>query len=137
MTRQRRIRPRDRGEGLGALALAVGAVLSCPAGAHAQATGTISGVVTDDSGAVLPGVAVVATSQATNQVRSATTGTDGFYTVPLLPPGVYNVGATPRRLRPPDARRRARERVRDRARGPEPEGGPGRGDASWCRRTRR
>jgi hypothetical protein len=86
----------DRATGtrlIGALAFTLGVALLCPAAARAQATGTITGVVTDDSGAVLPGVAVQATHQATNHVRSATTGPDGFYTLPLLSPGTYNVAA--------------------------------------------
>lgn len=62
-----------------------------PALAHAQATGTISGIVTDASGAAVPGAAVEATNRGTGQVRSATSGSDGFYTIPLLPPGLYDV----------------------------------------------
>jgi outer membrane receptor protein involved in Fe transport len=68
--------------------------LCAPSAAEAQATGAISGVVADDSGAVLPGATVEATNQATAQVRTATTGSDGFYTLPLLPPGLYKVAAT-------------------------------------------
>lgn len=62
-----------------------------PAPALAQATGTISGVVTDESGAVMPGVTLEATNVATNQSRTAVTGQDGFYSVPLLQPGRYTV----------------------------------------------
>nr|MBA3886721.1 carboxypeptidase regulatory-like domain-containing protein [Acidobacteriota bacterium] len=62
--------------------------------AFAQATGTISGVVTDESGAVMPGVTIEVTNTSTNQTRSAVSGADGFYTVPLLQPGPYTVTAT-------------------------------------------
>jgi outer membrane receptor protein involved in Fe transport len=65
-----------------------------PTMASAQATGQISGTVTDTSGAVLPGVTVEATNTATGAVRSAVTGDDGLYTLPLIQPGVYNVRAT-------------------------------------------
>jgi outer membrane receptor protein involved in Fe transport len=65
-----------------------------PAAAYAQATGTISGLVTDQSGGVMPGVAVDVTNTDTNQTRSAVTGADGFYSVPLLQPGPYTVKAT-------------------------------------------
>ncbi|HVR70391.1 MAG TPA: TonB-dependent receptor [Vicinamibacteria bacterium] len=82
------------GRTLWALALAAAAVLASPSGASAQATGAITGVVTDDSGALLPGATVQATSQATGQVRTAASGADGFYTLPLLPPGLYNVAAS-------------------------------------------
>ena len=65
-----------------------------PGTAFAQATGTISGLVSDQSGAVMPGVTIEVTNTDTNQTRSAVTGSDGFYTVPLLQPGPYNVRAT-------------------------------------------
>lgn len=77
------------------LVLALGCLLGlAPALAHAQATGAISGTVKDESGAVLPGATVQATSTATNSVRTATTGPDGFYTIPLVQPGAYVVKAT-------------------------------------------
>ncbi|HYT68007.1 MAG TPA: carboxypeptidase regulatory-like domain-containing protein [Vicinamibacterales bacterium] len=62
--------------------------------ALAQATGAITGVITDQSGAVMPGVTVDATNTATGQVRNTVTAADGFYTLPLLQPGRYNVKAT-------------------------------------------
>ena len=62
--------------------------------AWAQATGQINGVVSDASGAVLPGVTVEATSTTTGAVRTAVSGADGLYTLPLLQPGVYNVKAS-------------------------------------------
>ncbi len=65
-----------------------------PAAAYVQATGTIGGLVTDESGAVMPGVTVEVTNTDTNQSRSGVTGTDGFYTFPLLQPGPYSVKAT-------------------------------------------
>jgi outer membrane receptor protein involved in Fe transport len=67
---------------------------SLPSLALAQATGTITGVVTDALDAVLPGATVEITSAATNQTRRAASGSDGFYTVPLLQPGVYTVRAS-------------------------------------------
>jgi outer membrane receptor protein involved in Fe transport len=79
---------------LAALGVAAGVLAGAPEVARAQASGAISGTVTDDSGAVLPGVTVQAANQATAQVRSATSGSDGFYTLPLLPPGLYRVSAT-------------------------------------------
>jgi outer membrane receptor protein involved in Fe transport len=76
----------------GALGLAL--VLALPCLARAQATGTISGTITDPTGAVVPGATVEAKNQATGQLRAATTGPEGFYTIPLLPPGKYEVKAS-------------------------------------------
>ncbi|HUR33228.1 MAG TPA: carboxypeptidase regulatory-like domain-containing protein [Vicinamibacterales bacterium] len=64
-----------------------------PAGrAHAQASGTIAGVVRDASGGVLPGVTVeVASPALIEKVRSVTTDGEGQYKVVDLRPGVYTV----------------------------------------------
>jgi outer membrane receptor protein involved in Fe transport len=62
--------------------------------AAAQATGSITGVVTDQSDAIMPGVTIEATNTATGLVRNTVTGSDGFYSLPLLQPGRYNVKAT-------------------------------------------
>jgi outer membrane receptor protein involved in Fe transport len=78
---------------LSRLLLALAAALVVPTAALAQATGQINGLVTDTSGAVLPGVTIEATNTATGAVRSAVSGNDGGYTIPLLQPGVYNVRA--------------------------------------------
>jgi outer membrane receptor protein involved in Fe transport len=68
--------------------------LAVPALAFAQATGSITGTVTDETGAVMPGVTVEVTNVGTNQTRTAVTGSDGYYTVPLLQPGQYSVKGT-------------------------------------------
>ena len=70
------------------------AAAAMPAPAFAQATGTITGLITDQSGAVMPGVTVEATNAGTGVVRNSVTGPDGFYSLPLLQPGRYNVKAT-------------------------------------------
>jgi hypothetical protein len=60
--------------------------------AFAQApTGTISGIVTDESGAVIPNSVVTVTNKATNAARTATTNSEGFYSVVALPAGDYEV----------------------------------------------
>ena len=51
---------------------------------HSQATGSFSGTVSDNSGAVVIGAKVTVTSQATNVSRAATTDDTGHYLVPLL-----------------------------------------------------
>src|SRR5256712_12643067 len=51
----------------------------------------IQGIVTDSSGAVIPGATVTATNTETNLQRTATTGSAGIYVIPNLPPGRYRV----------------------------------------------
>lgn len=66
------------------------------AGAPARAqltTGTIYGVVLDESKGVLPGAAVTITNVATGAVRSTVTDTEGRYRTPSLPVGSYRVEA--------------------------------------------
>jgi len=53
--------------------------------------GRINGVVTDNTGAVLPGVTVTATSPALIRPQVQTTGEDGTYRLIALPPGVYEL----------------------------------------------
>ena len=53
--------------------------------------GRINGTVTDNTGAVLPGVTVTATSPALIQPQVQVTGERGDYRFPALPPGVYEV----------------------------------------------
>src|SRR3984957_12788975 len=57
----------------------------------AAITGSISGVVTDPSGAVVPGVTVVATAVSTNVQSRAVTDAKGFYNFPPLNVDTYNV----------------------------------------------
>src|SRR5437879_4563640 len=58
----------------------------------AQTTkGTIAGVVTDKSGAVIPGATVTAASTETGDTRSALTGSNGEYRLETLTPGTYVV----------------------------------------------
>src|SRR5262245_43604018 len=65
----------------------------CSSSALAQggATSSITGIVTDSGGGVLPGVTVVITSAATGSKFEAVTNSTGAYTVPALSAGVYTV----------------------------------------------
>ena len=60
-------------------------------GGGASTTGTISGKITDSSGAVLPGVTVNATSPSMMGVQTTVSDTGGTYRFPALPPGTYNL----------------------------------------------
>src|SRR5213594_2084642 len=56
-------------------------------------TGTISGVVRDISGAVIPGVMVTAKHTESGLTRTALTNETGAYSVQLLPVGAYEITA--------------------------------------------
>jgi hypothetical protein len=56
-----------------------------------MATGTISGVVTDSSGAVIPDANVQARNNATGASQSATSDAQGRYRIPELAIGGYDV----------------------------------------------
>ncbi|PYX93158.1 MAG: hypothetical protein DMG67_04925, partial [Acidobacteria bacterium] len=62
--------------------------ISFPALISAQTeTGTITGVVTDPSGAVVPGAKIMVTSVERQNTRSLSTGSKGEYIVTNLEPG--------------------------------------------------
>lgn len=59
---------------------------------RAQApTGTISGVVQDESGAVVAGADVIVTNKGTGASRALRSGPDGTFSAPSLPAGTYAV----------------------------------------------
>src|SRR2546428_4366412 len=63
--------------------------------ANAQVTGaTLSGTVTDASGAVIPGVMVSIKNRATGVARNVSTDEAGFYSAPNLQAGSYDVTAS-------------------------------------------
>src|SRR5713101_3647272 len=60
---------------------------------QAQSTlGTITGLVTDSSGAVIPNAVVVATNTATGAKAQTLSSSTGNYVIPNLPVGPYQVG---------------------------------------------
>ena len=54
-------------------------------------TSTINGIVTDPHQAVVSGARVVATERATALMRETVSNTNGVYSIPNLPAGVYDV----------------------------------------------
>lgn len=68
------------------LALVLGATLT----AWAQ-TSSLTGTVTDTSGAVVPNATVTLTNVQTNETFAGVSGNSGVYTIPLLKPGTYEL----------------------------------------------
>jgi hypothetical protein len=61
----------------------------CPL--RAQSDAELGGTVRDASGASIPGAAVTITNVATQAARTTVTNEAGFFLVPLLPPGAYQL----------------------------------------------
>src|ERR1700674_3008587 len=70
-------------------------ILLVPSWIYPQVVGaTLSGTVTDQSGAVVPNTQLSIKNIATGLTRAVTTDPAGFYTAPNLLPGAYEVMAT-------------------------------------------
>ena len=70
------------------------ALLAASSAAWAQSTGSISGRVTDTSGAVLPGLTVRAQNDAGTEDRTVVTDGEGRYRIEALRTGTYTVTFT-------------------------------------------
>lgn len=71
--------------------VAVGAGIATPAYAQDYTSGSVTGSVTDESGAPIAGATVTITSNDQGFKRSATTTSGGAFNFPGLPGGSYNV----------------------------------------------
>src|SRR5690349_1777855 len=76
-----------------ALILFVVLLLTLPMPAQ-TVSGTLSGRVIDPTGAVVPGVVVVAKDSDTGLVRQAKTDSEGSYLLSFLPLGTYQLTAS-------------------------------------------
>jgi len=75
------------------------AILLSPASIHLVASaqvvgGSISGLVTDSSGAAIPNAQVIVHNDETGSERHLTTGADGRYSAPSIPVGSYTINAS-------------------------------------------
>src|ERR1700754_1249249 len=68
-------------------------VALCPSLLYAQTAGegTLTGTVTDSTGAAIPNATVTATNIATNVSSQRTTSSSGLYTIAPIPPGTYSL----------------------------------------------
>jgi hypothetical protein len=73
--------------------LAVAVLMALAPPLQAQTTATISGTITDPTGAVVPGATVTITNEFTGDARKVETNKEGFFSVPNLLPSTYTVEA--------------------------------------------
>lgn len=72
----------------------IGALFAIPLSALAQrTTGDIRGLITDESGAVLPGVTVTLRGRAVPGAPTTVSNEAGIFRFPNLPPGTYDITA--------------------------------------------
>src|SRR5689334_6842809 len=71
-------------------------VLATPPALHAQAVSiaTVTGRVIDEQGALVVGAQIKVTAIETGTVFNAVTNSDGIYSIPSLPIGMYTLEAT-------------------------------------------
>jgi hypothetical protein len=75
--------------------LVLALILSAAGSLFAQTTsGTVTGSITDTSGAVVPAVTVKVKNMDTGEVRNTASNAEGIFSIPALPPGPYTVDAT-------------------------------------------
>src|SRR5215510_3849714 len=68
-------------------------LLTAQAGYSQVSTGTVTGFLRDQSGAVMPGVTITVTNVDRNTSQTTITNDLGSYVVPALNPGNYSVAA--------------------------------------------
>src|SRR5579884_1286374 len=73
--------------------LAIYCLFTSTLAAQTLTTGDVTGTVTDQSGAVVPGAKVTIRFLSTNEARTDTTNSNGVYRFSLLQPGDYEVSA--------------------------------------------
>jgi hypothetical protein len=71
------------------LVLGILLLVGLPVFGQATATGSLTGTVTDPTGAVVPGASVVVTNTATGQAFNVKTNDEGVFTIPALTSGLY------------------------------------------------
>jgi hypothetical protein len=56
-----------------------------------ETTATVNGQITDTAGAVVPKAEIMLTNIGTREVRSTKSGEDGYYSLPFVLPGLYDL----------------------------------------------
>ncbi len=84
---------RRRVAAMGSFFLILTFTLTIPSFSQTQVFGTISGTITDKTGAVVPGAEIAITNKGTGQSQTTTTGDSGYFVATNLPAGTYDVTA--------------------------------------------
>jgi hypothetical protein len=84
----------DKWLSLGAGIVAMLLLLFAMPALHAQTTAQISGIVTDNTGAVIPGATVTLVNEATQDTRVVQSNGSGLYSFPALLPSSYTIKVT-------------------------------------------
>jgi hypothetical protein len=63
-------------------------------------TAQVTGRISDASGAVVPGAQVTITNQKTGLTRESVSNGEGYFTIPLLPPGEYRIAVKKEGFKP-------------------------------------
>src|SRR5262249_41008243 len=82
---------RDKGDTMPALPAVLVVLVTASTAAAQTFRGSINGIVTDQTGAILPGADVKATNEATGLSYSTTSSTAGAFTFADLPLGDYTI----------------------------------------------
>src|SRR4029077_5680865 len=91
-------RQKHRGASVAILVMSlatVAAIVVLSGLSSAQVVGaTLSGLISDTSGAAISAATVTSKNLATGEIRSVVTNAEGFYSMPNLLPGSYDVAVT-------------------------------------------
>jgi hypothetical protein len=79
------------GSGVARVATVLALVLLAASAVLGQPVGSVSGVITDRTGSAVPGATVRITETDKGTVHTATSNTEGRYTLPNLPVGPYRL----------------------------------------------
>ena len=69
-------------------------LIALSAAAYGQSGSTLTGTVTDSSGALIPGADIVAKNNANGATYTAVSGEKGAFTIPAMGVGTYTVTVT-------------------------------------------
>src|ERR1035437_5707588 len=78
----------------GAWTLLIAYLAVCATVAWAGITGTIAGIITDQTGGIISGVSVTATNEETGVQSASITDAKGFYSYPTLSVGKYDISVS-------------------------------------------